>query len=319
MINKKFYLILFLLLKTITIFGSSSGADFLLINPDATSLSLGGATTANEAGSCGGIRNIAAFSSSSNRMISFSVLPWIADTMYGSATFIEPIKNTPGFTIGFDFKMFSSLDIENIDIGGNVLNSISLNDFVASFLMSFPIPIDGLSGGSKVSFIARDLYDYRVFGVSFSISLFYKLSFLSFYNLNDKNLQLGFSLENFGPQLFYNNSSLSSQNMKLPTSFNWGLKYRFIKTSFIKFYFLADYFINVVLEENGFRLGLIYDFFDTINLRAGYEYKSDFRSFSFGLGVKLSLGNTDFLVDYSFFPLKYEIGEIHSVSLSMEF
>lgn len=317
--NKQLYLILFLLLKTITIFGSSSGADFLLINPDATSLSLGGATTANEAGSCGGIRNIAALASSSNRMISFSVLPWIGETIYGSATFIEPIKKSPGFTIGFDFKMFSSLDIENIDIGGNVLNNISLNDFVASFLVSFPIPLNGLSGGSKVSFIARDLYDYRVFGVSFSLSLFYKVSFLSFYSLEDKNLQLGFIVENFGPELFYNNSSLSSQNKKLPTLFNWGLKYRFINTSFIKFSFLADYFSNTALAENGFRLGLIYNFFNTITLRSGYEYKSDLRSFSFGLGVKLSLGDTIFLVDYSFFLLKYEIGEIHSVSLSMEF
>ncbi len=308
-----------LLLAPVAIYSSSSGADFLLINPDATSLSLGAAITANDVGSCGSIDNMAALSVRSNRIVSFSVLPWIGDTIYGSLTFIEPIKTKPGFSIGFDFKMFSSMNIENIDIGGNVLNDVSLNDFAASFLMSIPTPVKGLSAGAKVTFIVRDMYEYRVFGVGFSFSVFYKLSFLSFIDKNDDNLQLGFIIKNFGPPLFYNNSALTAENMRLPTSFNWGLKYRLIQSPAIKFSFLADYFVNIALEENGFRVGIIYDFFNTISLRSGYEYKSDFRSFSFGVGVKLSVGKTKFIIDYVFFPLKYEIGEIHSVSLSMEF
>ena len=71
-------------------------------------------------------------------------------------------------------------------------------------------------------------------------------------------------------------------------------------------------------EDIEVNLGLEYGFFDIAFIRGGYTFNSVDKSFSAGFGVRLSLGFTEYSVDYAFRPAT-DYGLVHSFGVSITF
>jgi len=71
-------------------------------------------------------------------------------------------------------------------------------------------------------------------------------------------------------------------------------------------------------EQPSVGVGLEYAFADMLFVRGGYTFNSLQRSFSAGLGLKLALGFTQYVVDYTFRPIP-DYGFVHSVGVSVRF
>lgn len=65
-------------------------------------------------------------------------------------------------------------------------------------------------------------------------------------------------------------------------------------------------------------IGAEYSFADAIFVRFGYAFGNTERTFSAGIGLKLALGFTQYVVDYAFRPLP-DYGFVHSVGVSIHF
>ena len=65
-------------------------------------------------------------------------------------------------------------------------------------------------------------------------------------------------------------------------------------------------------------VGIEYAFFNLAFMRAGYTFNSVERNFAAGFGMNLSLGFTEYAVDYTFRPLP-DYGFVHSFGVSISF
>ena len=71
-------------------------------------------------------------------------------------------------------------------------------------------------------------------------------------------------------------------------------------------------------QDISIAVGAEYSFFDLAYIRGGYTFNSLDRTFAAGLGLRLSLGFTEYTVDYTFRPLP-DYGFVHSFSVSISF
>jgi len=313
---KRILFVMSLLVFTLSrLTAANSGADFLKVDISAYSGAISGAFTAIDGVIDAAVYNPAGLSKMTNATLMFSGMPWLGGTLFTGVTYASPQKKYPGIVLGVNLLFFNSLNIAQYDMGGNYINDHNLFDLAAGFFLSYQLPIKGFSAGAAARFIIRNLIDYNIFGIAFDASLMYKFSFLSFYSKDDKNVNIGLSLRNIGPNMIFSEVSQNDYSSRLPTSLNIGLKYRFLKTEYSQAWMVVEFTSFIYEGTRLYKIGFNYQPFSMLALRAGFQNGAEVKSFSFGFGINVS----NIQLDYAFIPLNNQLSSIHSFTLSLKF
>ena len=125
-----------------------------------------------------------------------------------------------------------------------------------------------------------------------------------------ENLKLGVAVLNLGSKMKFEKESYS-----LPTVYKAGLSW-FAEKKPLQ----SDLTLNLDLvkprdDDAKVHMGAEYGLYQIFNLRLGYQFGYDEKNLSFGMGVKYK----KYAIDYAFLPYKSDLGDVHCVSLNIEF
>lgn len=125
------------------------------------------------------------------------------------------------------------------------------------------------------------------------------------------NLRIGAVLANIGSM-----NALRTEETKLPTLLRIGPEYTFVfETAPFSLSASSDLLYIFPEEETYLSAGAELVFSRTIAARAGYQFGSSGRGLSTGLGVRYNI----FGVDYAYAPLSNDLGNSHTISLTIDF
>ena len=125
-----------------------------------------------------------------------------------------------------------------------------------------------------------------------------------------ENLKVGVAVLNLGAKMKFEKESYS-----LPTQYKTGLSYS-AETKQLQ----SDFTLNLDLvkprdDDGKVHLGAEYGLYQIIYLRLGYQLGYDEKNVSFGMGIKYR----NYMIDYAFVPYKSNLGDVHCISLEVEF
>jgi len=126
------------------------------------------------------------------------------------------------------------------------------------------------------------------------------------------NTSVHFSVQNFGTQVKF-----VEEGYPLPTTFNIGAGYAVLNTDLhaVKLGVQARL---PVYNKATLGIGAEYGFLNTLFLRTGYTFGALNRKFSAGMGARVTMGFTEYSVDYTFQPIP-DYGIVHSFGVSAYF
>jgi tetratricopeptide (TPR) repeat protein len=287
--NKKLFIVLSFVMSLF-----SSGAEFLLIYPDARGAVFGSGMVAISKGEEGVYWNPASISLERDFSISGTHSEWFQGMRFDYFSLIFPYIGIGQFGLGG--KAFYILDIEkrteySVDPEGTY--SVIFSNFNISYSRSIR---DNLGVGITGKFIYGkiDIDDGISFATDFGIMY------------TGEKVNLGFVVKNIGTPMKF-----IKEKDPLPLVLKSGISYNFLDNSF----FVLGYSYNIPDKWGGFSAALEYSFRELVFLRAGYNSLfSDidgFKGFSFGVGVNV----IGFKIDYSITPYGV-LGLTHRFTIS---
>ncbi|RPI06185.1 MAG: PorV/PorQ family protein [Ignavibacteriae bacterium] len=146
------------------------------------------------------------------------------------------------------------------------------------------------------------------------------------YNTGFRNIQIGVSAQNFGPNVKYKSDTLE-HTYPAPLSFRLGVAADLIGPNSLLLN-IPDHRLGIVfdlfLANDGPQqehLGIEYEFANTFALRAGYKINYVTEGLVLGGGVRQRVGNMDLTLDYSYGALNEMIsdftGNAHRITLGV--
>ncbi len=151
------------------------------------------------------------------------------------------------------------------------------------------------------------------------------------YSTGFHSVQLGASVQNFGPNVYYvEDQSGTATNFRkegnsIPLALRVGIAANLIGDDAL-LTSMANSRLGVafdLFQPNDYtqqaHAGVEYEFAGMVALRAGYKFNYDADGFTGGLGVRQTFGTTRFSVDYSYGALDYQLGGVHRISIGAGF
>jgi long-subunit fatty acid transport protein len=297
----------------------TSGAQFLQLSAGGRPSSLGGAYTAFGQGVETVYINPAGLASLNGQQAAFSHYELYADMSYENIALGIPVGQG-ALTIsamGFLSGAIQRTTIEEPE--GLPGDNFSANDF--SFNLSYARNMtDKFSAGVTFKLIMLKLAEVSATGVAFDAG--------AIYDIGLNNIRIGFTINNFGPDLRYQGEALEyetrisdnpdqasdvnanyiSEYFQLPLTFRVGLAYDPVRNENHRITLLADG-LNPNDQKENLALGLEYAFKESYFIRAGHAgllnngYKNggiNQRTYTFGAGALFNISTTRLKLDYSF-------------------
>ena len=294
----------------------SSAAQFLKIPVGARAVSVGNAfaSISNDVSSMywnpAGLSQVKSFS------LGFTHTQWIADmdhNFFGMALPLDGVSS-----VGFSVIQLSTGDIENTTIlqphGTGVYFDAA--DLAISLSYSRQI-IEQVSVGITGKYINQRIWNTsaQTFAVDFGVMLR-----TGFYDIN-----MGFSFQNFGPELTMRGSdltktvdldpnsainpavesNLATQPFSLPTSYRASISMGVISnTGLIQLsnssLLIAADAVHLNDSPEHYSVGMEYGFMETFYLRGGYIFDTDEEGLTLGSGINFNFGSTNVKFDYAY-------------------
>lgn len=205
-----------------------------------------------------------------------------------------------GFPIGVAVNSTSVNDIEIRTLPGESQGNFNATFFSLALSTGFSAG-DKLRAGVGCKYLYQSIFSNDASGVALDFGLAY----------DDlvKNLNLALSVRNLGKM-----DNLKSEETKLPADIRLAASYE-LPLNFNQFKFRLAQGIQKFEDSGPVHLqeGAEMLFRDLLALRCGYISGYDSKSFSFGLGLKLS----GFSLDYTYLPYRYSLGEDQLFSMSV--
>jgi len=281
---------------------ANSSADFLKIDTDARTVSMGSAYTAVSNGVNSLNYNPAGLSGLQNMELGLSHTSWIMDSRIDFAGIAAPLKNKD-ITLAFGFKRFTDGNIQSRDDDGTLTGSYSAYSQVIT--LGIGKAIRKVNMGLNVKYLESGIENENYKSFAFDLGLTRQL--------NNLPLTLGFSVQNLGNKTGYIN-----QKDDLPLTLGIGGLVNIMGG----FNIAADVKRLVYEKETTVSFGTEYTIFSGVSplsLRTGYMSENGLissrtKGFSFGAG--LNILNTQ--VDYSVTPYN-ELGNTQNITLKRKF
>jgi len=281
---------------------ANSGASFLNIGTSARAISMGGAYVgvANDVSAIN--YNPAGLAQLNRNEITAQHTEWISDVKHDFLAGAFPLKNS---TIGISVVALTQGKLEGRDEKRNKTDSFSAYD-VATTIYSKKIN-EKIKLGTNLKIIQQKIETEYATGVAIDMG--------TLYNTAVKNLTVGFSFQNLGPQMTF-----ISEGYNLPLTATVGFGYTLKRAITLAF----DVKRKIIDNKTEISFGTEYTPINILALRAGYllinkstsEQMNASGFFGFGGGFGLRVLN--FSTDYAFVPYG-DLGNTHRVSFSVRF
>ena len=274
----------------------TAGAQFLEIGISARAMGMGEAFVAVSDDASSVYYNPAGIAHINEMQILVSHSKWFADIDHYFGALILPMENIG--TIGLNFIVLATDDIPvRIPFIGETGENFRASE--AALGLSYAKSLtDRFSLGGTVKWINEDYYNHNANVIAADIGTLFKTGF--------RNMKIGMSVTNFGPDLHFSESSTGfiGQNYPLPIHFKFGIATNIYKNE--------QHDVTVALDINQpndnlrrENIGLEYIWNDLLSLRGGYKADYDSEDFSFGAGIDGAVGGYNGTIDASWSNMKH--------------
>jgi len=332
--KKYFVIIIILLLISVPLFGvfaktGTASLQFLKLGVDARAIGMGEAYTAVTDDISSVYWNPAGLATNYNTQVFFSHTNWIADTFHEFAA-ISTATNYGFFAVFasvFHTTAMKETDAESFDFTGRTFyfNNVAAG---ATYANAFT---DRFSFGITGKYLRESIAEESVNSASFDIG--------TRYNTGFRNMIIGMSLRNFGPEVRYRLDPETGSHaydpydmfdsdedsigtpFPMPMNFSLGIVGDLYRLS-DRYLIVSAQLDNCVDRSETWNLGLEYNI-NTLFLRGGYQIGYDAASWSAGFGVRVPTRTAIFNVDYAFTHMgrlqEDFMSGAHRLSLKMSF
>jgi len=125
-----------------------------------------------------------------------------------------------------------------------------------------------------------------------------------------EDLSFGMAILNLGSKMKFEKESYS-----LPTQYKAGVSYSAERESWQSDFTLSLDVVKPRDDDMKVHLGGEFGLYQSFKLRLGYQSGYDEKDLSFGMGIKFK----KYAIDYAFLPYKSDLGDVHCISLDVEF
>ncbi len=314
----------------------TASLQFLKLGVDARAIGMGEAYTAVTDDISSIYWNPAGLALKYETQVFFSHTNWVAETYHEFAAFSK--ETNYGF-IGASFSLFHmpKMDVTTEEMFGPNGQQFSYSDIAVGLTYANAFT-DKFSFGVTGKWIRENIADESISTVAVDLG--------SMYNTGFRNIIIGMSLRNFGPDVRYkvdnDNDGLIDEDpfdlfdndgdglidedgpeteFKIPMNFSLGVSGDLMRKD--NSYWIASLQLdNCVDRKETWNVGTEYNI-NNFFLRTGYQIGYDAASYSFGFGVRVPTRLAIFNIDYAF----TEMGRLqedfasgaHRISVKMAF
>ncbi len=285
----------------------TSSLSFLKLGAGARAVGMGEAFCAQSNGVASPFWNPAALSGIQGTQVSFTHTRWFQDVTadyFSSATRLR--KNTFGLSLSLG-------KVPDIQKRGEVATTEPLALFDAhDLVLSLSYARDlrnKYAIGVSVKWIYEKIDVSSASGLGFDLGgIFSPFAGTGKPVLQD--LTFGAAVLNLGSKMKFEKESYS-----LPTQYKAGVNYFVEGEQWQSGFTLSLDVVKPRDDDMKVHLGGEYGLYQSFKLRLGYQLGYDEKDLSFGMGVKFK----KYAIDYAFLPYKSDLGDVHCISLDVEF
>ena len=308
------FLVIWLIMATFA--GTDAAADngksgtssliFLRLGAAAGVVGMGEACTAQSEGMVFSLWNPAAISGVRTSKMGFTHTQWFQDI---TAEFFSSALRSGHNVFGVGLSLGKVPDIEKRETPTEEpLALFDAHDFVLSFSYARDLG-ENYHLGASVKWIYEKIDISSASGLGLDIG-----GICSPFAGSDRrflpNLSFGAAVLNLGSKIKF-----ETESYPLPAQYKAGLQYSAQTEKWQGDYTLGLDLVKPRDDDMKVHLGGECGLYQTLALRLGYQLGYDDKDISFGMGVKYR----KYAIDYAFVPYKSDLGEVHCVSLEIEF
>ena len=321
----------------------TTSLQYLKVMPTARATAMGDAYVSLAKGADATFWNPAGLAKIEAQEITSTYTSWIFDTQLLALAYDVPLGNVGNLGVQFqyiDYGTIKETRTETIDLvigpnGEKIFNpGLTGRSFTPySYLvgLSYAKAItDKFSAGATLKYATESLWADQVVtsvnNVTGEVSNYKTYTnvllfdFGMIYNTGFRSVQIGISVQNFGPQVtFANRSYPAPLAMRVGASANViGPEALLFNDETSQLTMAYDLFQPNDYDQQ-MHVGAEYSFSDAVALRIGYKVGYDSEGLTFGGGVHTSLSGTSISFDYSYGRMDEFLNNVHRISLGVQF
>jgi hypothetical protein len=285
----------------------TSSLRFLTLAAGARALGMGEAFSTRSDGVVSPFWNPAALSGAPAAKISFSHTQWFQDI---TAEFFSSAVRAKDNVFGLSLSLGKVPGIEKRE-GPSVepLALVDAHDFILSFSYARNLS-ENYGAGLSVKWIYEKIDISSASGWGFDVGAV-MTPFHGSRSALLRNLTFGAAILDFGSEIKF-----KKEGYFLPTRYKAGISYSAQMERLQGAVIVAFDLVKPRDDDVKAHIGAEYGFKENFRLRLGYQlgYEKE-RDISFGLGTRLG----KYAIDYAFLPYQSDLGDVHCVSLDIEF
>jgi hypothetical protein len=280
----------------------NSGLAFLKLGVGGRGVAMGDAMSASVQGAPATYYNPAGLLSSSDTCSSVQLMfthkEWVQDTR---AEFLGgAVRISDNHALGISINSTTTSDIEIRTRPGPADGTFTARDFSAGLSYAYGFS-DNLQLGTTLKFLYEKIFVDETTG--------FAVDFGAQYRPPVEHLVIGFMLANLG-----GTKDLRNEAIKLPALLRIGPAYAVPVESAQSVVTVGADFVRIFPEHRNYLdLGGEFFFNHVVAGRAGYQFGSEGRGLSAGIGLQYGI----FIVDYAYAPLSSDLGNTHTISLAL--
>ncbi|MCF8261514.1 MAG: PorV/PorQ family protein [Melioribacteraceae bacterium] len=311
----------------------STAAQFLKIPVGARAVAMGNtfSSVSNDASAM--YWNSAGLPQIKNFVLNFTHSQWIADMDHNYFGMVLPLDGVSA--VGLSVIQFAAGQMENTTIRQpqGTGTFFDAEDLAISVSYARQV-IEQVSVGFTAKYISQRIWNTSAETFAFDFCVLLKTGY--------KNLQMGFSFQNFGPELTMRGSDLvtvvdldenstinpgvesnfATQPFSLPTSYRASISMGLIgNDGLIQFenstLLVAADAVHLNDNPEHYSLGAEYGFMEMFFIRGGYNFNTDEEGLTLGTGLSFDFGSSKITFDYAYATFGvFDAVNIFSVHLS---
>ena len=321
----------------------TTSLQYLKVMPTARATAMGDAYVSLARGADATFWNPAGLAKIESQEITSTYTSWIFDTQLLALAYDVPLGSLGNLGAQFQYVDYGTIKetrTETIDLvigpsGEKIFNpGLTGRSFAPySYLvgLSYAKAItDKFSAGATLKYATESLWADQVItsvnsatGEASNYKTYTNVLLFDFgmiYNTGFRSVQIGISVQNFGPQVtFAKRSYPAPLAMRVGVSANViGSEALLVKDETSQLTMAYDLFQPNDYDQQ-MHMGAEYSFADAIALRVGYKVGYDSEGLTFGGGVHTSLSGFAISFDYSYGKMDEFLNNVHRISLGVQF
>ena len=314
----------------------STSMQFFKVMPSARATALGDAYSVWASGAEAVFWNPAGIPLVEQSELSLTYLKWIFDTRQGALSFATSFGSWGAVGLQLQYVDFGEIEEalwaspfkDDITYPGLTGRTFRPHAYVIGLSYGSRIT-EKFSTGVTVKYARESLYNGQIVtavtgqGETVDVKTWANGLLFDFglhYNTGFRTVRLAASVQNFGANVKY-----ASESNSIPMALRFGTAVDLVGTDALltpsensRLGLAFDLF-----QPNDYaqqmHMGAEYEFSNLVALRLGYKFNYDADGFTAGGGIKQSFGTMKLSFDYSFGALRYDLGNVHRISLGVGF